>query len=279
MAQHDYVISNAGGAVVRADINEALQAILSSNSGASAPTVTKPYMMWFDTTAVALKIRNAADTAWVLYSDFVLPPDGTVTAAKLASGAAVANIGTGGISATELASNAVTTAKLSNAAVTPAKLSQPFTQGTAVATTSGTAIDFTSIPSWVKRITVLMTSMSTNGSGNVEVRLGSGSIQATSYLGSGSVTTNGAAPSVILSTTGFLVFFDAATVSNQVLMTLTLVGSNTWVCAYTGSRNSVATIMWGAGSVTLSGVLDRLRIATVNGTDTFDAGSINILYE
>lgn len=86
MAQHDYVIDNGGGATVRSDINAALQAILTSNSGTTAPTVTKPFMLWFDTTAVALKIRNAADTAWVLYSDFVTA-DGAVTAAKLASGA------------------------------------------------------------------------------------------------------------------------------------------------------------------------------------------------
>lgn len=86
MAQHDYVIDNGGGATVRSDINAALQAILTSNSGTTAPTVTKPFMLWFDTTAVALKIRNAADTAWVLYSDFVVPADGSITTAKLVTG-------------------------------------------------------------------------------------------------------------------------------------------------------------------------------------------------
>jgi hypothetical protein len=65
MSQHDYNIANGGGAAVRADINNALLAILSQNSGATAPTTTKPFMFWYDTTTGVLKMRNAADTAWV----------------------------------------------------------------------------------------------------------------------------------------------------------------------------------------------------------------------
>jgi hypothetical protein len=65
MSQHDYNIANGGGAAVRADINNALLAILSQNSGATAPTTTKPFMTWYDTTTGLLKMRNAADTAWV----------------------------------------------------------------------------------------------------------------------------------------------------------------------------------------------------------------------
>ncbi|NIU01074.1 MAG: hypothetical protein GWN01_09160 [Nitrosopumilaceae archaeon] len=66
MAQHDYDIANAPGATVRADINSALQAIATLNSGSTAPSVTFPYMFWFDTTTTDLKIRNAANTAWAL---------------------------------------------------------------------------------------------------------------------------------------------------------------------------------------------------------------------
>lgn len=65
MSQHDYNIANAGGAAVRADINNALLAVQSLNSGATAPTATKPYMPWYDTATGALKMRNAADTGWV----------------------------------------------------------------------------------------------------------------------------------------------------------------------------------------------------------------------
>lgn len=71
MSQHDYNIANGGGAAVRADINNALAAILSQNSGATAPTTTKPFMLWYDTTTGVLKMRNAADTAWIAAIDGV----------------------------------------------------------------------------------------------------------------------------------------------------------------------------------------------------------------
>lgn len=69
MAQHDYVIANADGASFRADLNNALAAILSSNSGSSAPSTTAPHMLWADTSSGKLKQRNAADTAWVSVID------------------------------------------------------------------------------------------------------------------------------------------------------------------------------------------------------------------
>ena len=65
MSQHDYNIANGGGAAVRADINAALTAIQSINSGATAPAATKPYMPWYDTAAGVIKFRNALDTDWV----------------------------------------------------------------------------------------------------------------------------------------------------------------------------------------------------------------------
>ena len=64
MSQHDYIIDNASGAAVRADLNTVLQAILSANSGASAPSTTSAYMLWADTTNNKLKIRSGADDAW-----------------------------------------------------------------------------------------------------------------------------------------------------------------------------------------------------------------------
>lgn len=66
MSQHDYNIANGGGAAVRADINTALLAILSQNSGATAPSVTAPFAYWYDTSTTTLKQRNAADTAWMV---------------------------------------------------------------------------------------------------------------------------------------------------------------------------------------------------------------------
>ena len=57
MATHDYVIANADGATVRADINSALAAIVSNNSNASSPSTTYAYQWWFDTSTNILKLR------------------------------------------------------------------------------------------------------------------------------------------------------------------------------------------------------------------------------
>lgn len=64
MSQHDYVIDNSTGASVRADINNVLGAIVSQNSGASAPSTTYAYMIWADTANGLLKQRNAANSGW-----------------------------------------------------------------------------------------------------------------------------------------------------------------------------------------------------------------------
>lgn len=65
MAQEDYAIANASGATVRADINNHLAAIVSQNSGATAPSTTFAHMYWLDTSTNILKQRNGANTAWV----------------------------------------------------------------------------------------------------------------------------------------------------------------------------------------------------------------------
>jgi len=65
MAQHDYVIANGTGAAVRSDLNNALAAIVSQNSGATAPATTYAYQFWADTTTGLLKLRNSANSAWV----------------------------------------------------------------------------------------------------------------------------------------------------------------------------------------------------------------------
>ena len=153
------------------------------------------------------------------------------------------------------------------------------TSGTAVASTSGTSIDFTGIPSYVKRITVMFSGVSTNGTSNYLVQLGTSSGPTTSgYVGSASVVTTGVATSNI--TTGFGVYnnLGAATVISGAL-TITTLGSNAWVAFGVSAINTAIGTMPTGGSVTLGGTLDRVRITTVNGTDTFDAGTINILYE
>ena len=156
------------------------------------------------------------------------------------------------------------------------------TSGTAVASTSGTSIDFTGIPSWVKRITVMFNGVSTNGSSPALIQLGAGSVDATSYnsLTVGVYIASNTTRSHV-TTTGFSIY-GTATAGSGVLyygsVIISLIGSNTWVAngVVTALSDLVASV---AGSKALGGTLDRVRITTVNGTDTFDAGSINILYE
>lgn len=153
------------------------------------------------------------------------------------------------------------------------------TAATAQASTSGTSITFTSIPSWVKRITVMFSAVSTNGTSKVQVRLGSGSITTSGYtctgtLYGGSNTTTGESI-----TTGFLIGGGDSSHSMIGLGTCCLVSGNTWVWSSNISISTGNYLFASAGNITLSGVLDRISVTTINGTDAFDAGSINILYE
>lgn len=152
--------------------------------------------------------------------------------------------------------------------------------GTAQNSTSGTSIDFTGIPAGVKRITVMFNGVSTNGTSIVLIQLGSGSVTATGYLGASS--SFGAAVSTSNFTTGFGIGATgntAATTTRQGSVIISLVTSNTWSCFGSVADSGNAALTTTAGNIALGGVLDRVRITTVNGTDTFDAGSINIIYE
>jgi hypothetical protein len=151
--------------------------------------------------------------------------------------------------------------------------------GTAVASTSGTSIDFTGLPTWVKRITVMFNGVSLSGTSNFLIQLGdSGGIENTGYVSTGQYISGGVGGSNVTSTAGMIIPSTAASIVLSGHMILTLVGSNLWVSSHVGKLNTTASC-FGGGDKTLSDTLDRVRITTVNGTDTFDAGSINILYE
>ena len=152
--------------------------------------------------------------------------------------------------------------------------------GTAVASTSGTSIDFTGIPSWVKRITVMLNGVSTSGTSNLILRIGSGSIDSTAYSGSAALVGLSTANST--TTTGYLLTpSQGASTVTQGIVTLCLINSsaNTWISSGMLASSDSANVALSGATKSLSGVIDRLRLTTVNGTDTFDAGSINILYE
>jgi hypothetical protein len=153
------------------------------------------------------------------------------------------------------------------------------TSGTAV-TASGTSVDFTGIPSTAKRVTVMFSGVSTSGTSHQLIQIGSGSVTTSGYNSAGAACISGATPLVAASTAGFLLVNDTASDIKNGLFTIALMGSNLYVSSHTFGGDSTRDVCaWGGGAVTLSGVLDRVRITTVNGTDTFDAGTINILYE
>lgn len=152
--------------------------------------------------------------------------------------------------------------------------------GTAVASTSGTSIDFTSIPANVRRITVMFSGVSTSGTSVPLIQLGAGSVTTSGYVSSSARLQDSTAVSVANSTAGFVIpLANASNVFSGAIQFTNITG-NTWVgqgvlCTALVSPFSMPI----SGLIALGGVLDRVRITTTGGTDTFDLGSINILYE
>lgn len=167
-------------------------------------------------------------------------------------------------------------------ALTPSTLkSAQIVLGTSVASTSGTSIDFTSLPSWTRRISVTFNSVSTNGSSPVIIRIGSGSVVTTGYSSTGGVI-QGTSVGSLNDTTGFVLEESGGgALTRSGCATLTLNSGNTWVISgnlFEGGGAGARVTMFG-GILSLGGALDRVRITTVGGTDTFDSGAINISWE
>ena len=157
---------------------------------------------------------------------------------------------------------------------------QRITQGTAVASTSGTSIDFTGLPAWVKRLTVMLNGVSTSGTSNIQVQLGAGSVATSGYLSNGSRIQGSTATTLGANTAGFtLASINAAADAQYGLAVFCNISGNIWVSNGILYATNYLAVQHSAGQVSLGGTLDRVRITTANGTDTFDAGSINILYE
>jgi hypothetical protein len=155
---------------------------------------------------------------------------------------------------------------------------------TAQASTSGTSIDFTTIPSWVTRITIMLAGVSTNGISPYIVQLGdSGGIEASGYLGSIAVLQDSTAISAANITTGIglaPVSVAAGTVYHgTVTLNLLNASTNTWVASVSGGISNAAASFVGSFTKSTSATLDRVRLTTSGGADTFDAGSVNVLYE
>ena len=158
------------------------------------------------------------------------------------------------------------------------------TSGTAV-TASGTSVNFNGIPSTAKRVTVMFSGVSTNGASGLKAQIGdSGGIENTGYLAAGGIGQQSQAWVVTSLTDAFSVVSAnaawSATASFHGKLSLEKLDGNTWV-ANGIFYNSTATVQLyiSSGAKTLSDTLTQIRITTVNGTDTFDAGTINILVE
>ena len=151
------------------------------------------------------------------------------------------------------------------------------TTNATVATTSGTSIDVTGIPPWVKRITLAFKGVSTNGTSRPLVQIGSGSVTTSGYASAGTRTTGGAG-STYTSTAGFVIGQDLAAETFSGFMTLLNAGAYLWIESHACSATA-GVLLSGGGDVTLSGTLDRIRLTTVGGVDTFDAGSMTITWE
>lgn len=178
--------------------------------------------------------------------------------------------------ATNIADGAVSSAaKIADNIITPAKLTQKLTLGS-VATASGVAVDFTGIPSWAKRITVALNGISITPGSELLIQMGVTTPETTGYA-SGCDNTGGTG--VLASTAGFLLTrSNSAAALNYGNVTLCLQTGNTWVSSASIYSSGIRGMVSG-GAKTFGGAINMLRLTTTTGTDTFDAGSVNILFE
>jgi hypothetical protein len=151
---------------------------------------------------------------------------------------------------------------------------------TAQASTSGTEIDFTGIPAWAKRVMVTLAGVSTNGTSHPVVQIGDGSVVASGYVSYDNAAGTAATTSYA-STVGFGLGGSQATNFVTATMVIAKITGNTWVASHSGGLLSGTNNygLSGGGWIALSGALDRVRVTTTNGTDAFDAGAINVMYE
>lgn len=146
--------------------------------------------------------------------------------------------------------------------------------------TTNTFIDFTGIPSWARRITVMFNGISVSATGVIQIQVGATSPSTTGYASSCGAINGGTGQ--VGSTTGLAILLGfPATTTSSGAVTLSLLASNQWVLSGSLQYSIAAGAIVMASGITpsLAGALDIVRITTVGGTDTFDAGTINVMYE
>jgi hypothetical protein len=159
-------------------------------------------------------------------------------------------------------------------------LSGAVTRSTAVTPGAVTSVTFSSLPTWIKRITVHFTGISLSGTDHFLIRLSvGGTFATTGYVSSSNYTTAGGATGGTSSTAGTVMLAGNAANTLTGSYTFTNLTGNTWVGTGTHIYDNDSTFVGSeAGKVTLSGTLDGIRILS-SGSNTFDAGTVNITYE
>jgi hypothetical protein len=394
--QHDYIISNQSGSGFRSDLNSALSAIATQNSGSTAPSTTYAYQMWADSASGLLYRRNAANSGWILdvalsgthvYTNyltqrvdndvlclfggfagganielygpshatsannanydatqhFIRSVDGATQYARFhANGLEVGPAGTatvelqlganpsgnryayidliGDTTFTDYGLRIIrnntgpnTTSEILHRGTSyfiinaqdggnialltggatrldingttghvscPSGVSGSLTRSTEVATTSGTSVSFTSLPTWVKRISIHLSGVSLSGTDHLLVRLSTGGAFATSgYTSTAQAVQGGTGTANYNSTAGCII--PSAAAANAVTGTLmfTNISGNVWVGTGIFMPDNDTTFgYFTCGKITLAGTLDGIRILPT-GANTFDAGNVNITYQ
>ncbi len=155
--------------------------------------------------------------------------------------------------------------------------------GTEQASTSGTELDFT-IPAGAKKIVVLFAGVSTSGTSEIQIQLGdAGGIETSGYLSASARFADATAVLTSNGTAGFMVMPTTAQIASAVWhgrmeLNLENVASFRWIASWGFGRSDGSVTTIGAGSKATSAELTTVRITTVNGSDTFDAGAINVQY-
>lgn len=146
------------------------------------------------------------------------------------------------------------------------------------ATTSGTAIDVTGIPSTAKQIIVSLYSVGSGTSGSLALQLGSGAIETTGYNSDYASYTSAPAVSIFSgTTTQFGMKRNNSAVTGMFILNLVDAATNSWACTSIGSSTGSSEMYSGSGTKALSGALDRLRLSIVGGP-AFNAGKMSVQY-
>ena len=188
----------------------------------------------------------------------------------LGNGTGTPNFVAPGTSGNVLTSNGTTWAS------TAIPATSPITLGTAVSPSGVTSVLYNTIPSGVKRIIVSTYGLTTSGSAYIQVQMGpSGGLTTSGYIGYvGLVGTSNVYSHF---SSAFLINPGAS--SGMMILTLLDSATNTWSALGNFGFTSSNNVITSSGAVPLSGSLTQLSINTANGTDTFTAGKVNIMYE